>query len=208
LGAVLYEIVSGQLPYGNMFDPDAVVEKARRGDVIVIDRFADRYAIPKRLRDIVGKAIAPLRMTATSVMDLQQDLREFLRGGLYFPHKTFAPGSLIIREGDSGDSAYMIVSGRCRAFRTVDAAQGGAPTEETLATMGAGAVFREIALILDEPRAASVEAVDQVTVLVIDKKTISEGFGIDSWTGSLVRALAQRFRTLEQQVRASRIPRG
>jgi serine/threonine protein kinase len=209
LGAVLYEIVSGQLPYGNMFDPDAVVEKARRGEVIVIDRFADRYAIPKRLRDIVNKAIAPLPDDRYQrVMDLQQDLREFLRGGLYFPHKTFAPGSLIIREGDSGDSAYMIVSGQCRAFRTVDAAQGGAPTEETLATMGAGDVFGEIALLLDEPRAASVEAVDQVTVLVIDKKTISEGFGIDSWTGSLVRALAQRFRTLEQQVRASRIPRG
>ena len=71
--------------------------------------------------------------------------------------------------------------------------------KETLAMMGAGDVFGEIALLLDEPRAASVESVDQVTVLVIDKKTISEGFGIDSWTGSLVRALAQRFRRLDNK---------
>ena len=65
-----------------------------------------------------------------------------------------------------------------------------------------------MALTLNEPRAASVEGVDQVTVLAIDKKTMAEGLGIDSWMGSLVRALAQRFRTLEQQMRTSGIRRG
>jgi hypothetical protein len=50
--------------------------------------------------------------------------------------------------------------------------------------------------------------VDEVTVLVLDKKTMDEGLGIYEWTGSLVRALAQRFRTLEQQVRASGLRRG
>lgn len=205
LGAVLYEIVSGQLPYGFSNNPDLIVEKARNGQVIPIDRFAERYGIPKRLRDIVNRAVAPLPADRyQSVVDFQQDVREFLRGGLYLPHKTFAPGSLIIREGDPGDSAYMIVSGQCRAFRTVDAAQG----QETLATMGAGDVFGEMALILNEPRAASVEAVDQVTVLVLDKKTMAEGLDVYGWTGSLVRALAQRFHTLEQQMRASGIRRG
>jgi CRP-like cAMP-binding protein len=91
----------------------------------------------------------------------------------------------------------MIVSGRCRAYRTV---AGG---QETLAEMTAGDVFGEMALLLDEPRAATVEALDKVTVLVLDKNTLSEGLGIGGWTGSLVRALAQRFRDLEQQVRSS-----
>ena len=209
LGAVLYEIVCDQVPYGYSHNPDAILEKARHGQVIAIDRFAERYGIPKRLRDIVNKATAALPADRYQrVVDLQQDVREFLRGGLYLPHKTFAPGSLIIREGDSGDSAYMIVSGQCRAFRTVGAAQGSASGQETLATMGAGDVFGEMALILNEPRAASVEAVDQVTVLALDKKTMAEGLGIDSWMGSLVRALAQRFRTLEQQMRTSGIRRG
>jgi len=209
LGAVLYEIVCGQVPYGYSHDPDAILEKARHGQVIAIDRVAERYGIPKRLRDIVNKAIAPLPANLYQrVLDLQQDVREFLRGGLHLPRKTFAPGSLIIREGDRGDSAYIIVSGQCRAFRTVGAAQGSGSGQETLGTMGAGDVFGELALILNEPRAASVEAVDQVTVLVLDKKTMAEGLGIDGWTGSLVRALAQRFHTLEQQMRASGIRRG
>ncbi len=73
--------------------------------------------------------------------------------------------------------------------------------------MGAGDVFGEMALILDEPRSASVEAVDQVTVLVLDKKTIAEGLGEGGWVASLVHALAQRFRNLEQQMRASGVRR-
>jgi eukaryotic-like serine/threonine-protein kinase len=209
LGAILYEIVCGQVPYGFSNNPDLIVEKARQGQVIPIDRFAQRYGIPKRLRDIVNKAIAPRPADRyQNVVDLQQDVREFLRGGLYLPHKTFAPGSLIIREGDPGDSAYVIVSGQCRAFRTVEATPASPSRQETLASMGPGEVFGEMALILHEPRAASVEAVDEVTVLVLDKRTMDEGLGIYEWTGSLVRALAQRFRTLEQQVRASGMRRG
>ena len=96
----------------------------------------------------------------------------------------------------------MIVSGQCRAYRTVGAGQ------ETLAVMGAGDVFGEMALLLDEPRAATVEAVDAVTVLVLGKHTMTEGLGIGGWTGALVRALAQRFRDLEHQVRVSGMRRG
>ena len=54
-----------------------------------------------------------------------------------------------------------------------------------------------MALLLEEPRAATVEAMDRVTVLVLDKSTMTEGLGIDGWTGALVRALAARFRDLE-----------
>jgi CRP-like cAMP-binding protein len=96
----------------------------------------------------------------------------------------------------------MIVRGRCRAFRAVGDKQ------ETLAIMGPGDVFGEMALLLDAPRAASVEAVDPVTVLVLGKSTMTEGLGVDGWTGALVRALAARFRDLEQQVRSSGMWRG
>lgn len=91
----------------------------------------------------------------------------------------------------------MIVSGKCRAFRSLP--EG----DETLAVMEAGDVFGEMALLLDEPRSASVEAVDQVSVLVLDKRTMSDELGIEGWSSKLVRALAERFRNLEQQARSS-----
>ena len=103
-----------------------------------------------------------------------------------------------MREGDPGDTAYMIVSGKVRAFRTK--ADG---EQETLLNMGPGDVFGEMALLLSEPRAASVEALEKVTVLVLDHRTIDGSLGSDNWTGALVRALAQRFRDLERKVRES-----
>jgi eukaryotic-like serine/threonine-protein kinase len=124
-------------------------------------------------------------------------MRGFLHGGLHLPQKTFAAGEIIVREGEKGDAAYMIIAGKCRAYRTVDG------VEETLAVMEPGDAFGEMALLLYEPRAASVVAIDAVSVLVLDKATMNEGLGLSGWTGALVRALARRFSDLEQLVRAS-----
>ena len=95
----------------------------------------------------------------------------------------------------------MIVAGGCRDYSTVNG------VEETLATMEPGDVFGEMSLILFEPRAASVSAIDEVIGLVLDKATMNEGLGLSGWTGALVRALAQRFSDLENLVRSSGIKR-
>jgi serine/threonine-protein kinase len=202
LGAVLYEIVSGKRVYGDILDSNVVIERAQAGKVVSIDDATIGIGVSKRIRVIVAKATAVRPEDRyQSVLELQRDVHNFLLGGLHLPRKSFMPGTVIMKEGDPGDAAYMIVSGQCRAYRTVGNQQ------ETLALMDAGDVFGEMALLLDEPRAASVEAVDKVTVLVLDKATMTEGLGIEGWSGALVRALAQRFRDLEQQVRQSGLRR-
>jgi serine/threonine-protein kinase len=203
LGAILYEIVSGKRPYGDHRDQNVTLERAQAGAVVSIDEATMGIGVSKRIRSVVAKATAPRPEDRyPNVLELQHEVHHFLLGGLHLPRKLFMPGTLIMQEGDPGDAAYMIVSGSCRAFRTVDGVQ------ETLAVMNAGDVFGEMALLLDEPRAASVEAVDRVTVLVLDKGTMTEGLGIEGWTGALVRALAQRFRDLEQTFRSSGMRRG
>ncbi|HEX3595604.1 MAG TPA: serine/threonine-protein kinase [Polyangiaceae bacterium] len=203
IGAIMYELVSGKVPYGRLRGAEAVLKQARSGAVIPIEQAAVGIAVSRTLRNIVAKATSPRPANRyQTVLELQRELTSFLRGGLYLPRRAFNTGDVIIREGDPGDAAYMIVSGRCRAFRTVGAEQ------ETLAIMEAGDVFGEMALLLDGPRAASVEALEPVTVLVLGKSTMTEGLGTDGWTGALVRALAQRFHDLEQQVRNSGLRRG
>jgi CRP-like cAMP-binding protein len=203
LGAILYEIVSGKVPFGEHRDPELVLRQTRSGAVIPIDQVTTGIGVSKRLRSIVDRATAARPEDRyASVIELQREVLGFLRGGLHLPRKAFSPGSVIIKEGDRGDAAYMIVSGRCRAYRTVG------DQRETLAVMDTGDVFGEMALLLDEPRAATVEAMDRVTVLVLDKGTMTEGLGIDGWTGALVTALATRFRDLELSVRSSGMRRG
>ena len=202
LGAILYRLVSGKLPYGSLRDAKQILARAQAGATVPIDDAVGNLPVAKRIRTIVSKAIAanPADRHQT-VLELKEDVRRFLRGGLHLPTRQFAPGEIVIREGDVGDAAYMIAAGTCRAFRDVDG------RKETLTTMSAGDVFGEMALLLYEPRAASVEAVDEVTLLVLDKQTLAEGLGVDGWTGALVRALAHRFRDLEQQVRAAGLRR-
>ncbi|HLK41275.1 MAG TPA: cyclic nucleotide-binding domain-containing protein, partial [Polyangiaceae bacterium] len=203
LGAVLYEIVSGKNPFGDQSDGDATILQTQIGAVIPIDQATAHIGVSKRLREIVTRATAPRPEDRyPSVIELRKDIVSFLRGGLHLPRRLYQSGAVIIREGDTADAAFMIVSGRCRAYRNVGEGQ------ETLAVMQAGDVFGEMALLLDEPRAASVEALDRVTVLVLDKGTMTEGLGVDGWTGALVHALAQRFRDLERQFRSSGLRRG
>ena len=203
LGALLFEVLAGHGPYGRGGDANAVVQRAAAGAVLSIDEVCARLPLAKRIRAIAERATKPdPKDRFQSVAEMQDALRAFLHGGLHLPRKTFGPGEVIVREGERGDAAYMIIAGRCRAYR---AAEGG---EETLATMEPGDVFGEMALILFEPRAASVVAIDEVTVLVLDQATMNEGLGLSGWTGALVRALAQRFADLEQMVRSSGLRRG
>lgn len=203
LGAILYEIVSGYTPFGPELDPDRIIELSKAGRIVPIEQQARGIGISKRIRNIVMRAVQPRPADRyQSVVELGRDVRAFLLGGLHLPRRAHAPGDLIIREGEAGDAAYIIVSGKCRAFRNIGEQQ------ETLETMGPGDVFGEMALLLDEPRYASVEALEASTLLVLDRATLTEGLGVEGWTGALVRALAERFRDLERTVRSSGLRRG
>jgi serine/threonine-protein kinase len=198
VGALLFEVLTGQGPYGMSIDPRAVLELAVAGKVISIDAACEQFGVARRIRAVAERATQPdPAQRYQTITELQDAMRAFLHGGMHLPRKTFAAGEIIFREGDKGDAAYMIVAGRCRAYRTV----GG--VDETLAVMEPGEAFGEMALILFEPRAASVVALDAVTLLVLDQTTMNEGLGLSGWTGALVRALAQRFSDLEQMVRSS-----
>jgi serine/threonine-protein kinase len=203
MGAVLYEIVSGHTPYGDTYDADEALRRAAEAEIIPIDLATEDIGVSRKLKSIIAKAVAKRREDRyQTVLELQADVRGFLRGGLHLPREFFLPGQNIIQDGDVGDRAYMIVSGKCQAYRFTEGGQ-----RENLNQMGPGDVFGEMALLLDVPRAASVEAVDKVTVLVLDKRTMEEGLGVDGWTGALVRALAHRFRDLEEMVRKSGLKR-
>lgn len=137
LGAMLYELVSGKRPYGDHPDGRVILERALRGEIRPIDDVAQKVGISRRMRAIIQKATAinPKERYQT-VAELQRDVHDFLLGGLRLAVKSFEPGTVIMCEGDPGDAAYMIVSGRCRAYRTVDG------QEETLSVMEPGEGLR------------------------------------------------------------------
>ena len=73
-----------------------------------------------------------------------------------------AAGSLIIREGDPGWSFYVIVEGKVRVYK-----DGRDGNELTLAHLGEGAFFGEMALLSGAPRTANVVAEDDTAILEV-----------------------------------------
>jgi CRP-like cAMP-binding protein len=78
-------------------------------------------------------------------------------------------GQLIIREGDPGRSFYVIVEGKVRVHKT-----GADGKEITLAHLGEGAFFGEMALLSGAPRTANVVAEEDTEILEVTDVVLRE----------------------------------
>jgi CRP/FNR family transcriptional regulator, cyclic AMP receptor protein len=74
----------------------------------------------------------------------------------------FQAGQVVFREGDSSDTCYIVHTGHTRAVH-----QHGDGRIITLATFGPGDIFGELALFEDELRSATVEALEQTSVVAV-----------------------------------------
>ena len=77
-----------------------------------------------------------------------------------FQMASFSEGEYAVEQGELGDAFYIIESGRTRVSK-----QDENGNTHTLVELGAGQHFGELALIENAPRAATVTAIDGVTLL-------------------------------------------
>jgi len=75
----------------------------------------------------------------------------------------FEPGDIVFRQGDRGDSVYVIEEGECQARRE------GQGRQKLLATLGRGEYFGEMALLSGGARTATIRACTAIDVLIIPK---------------------------------------
>jgi hypothetical protein len=80
---------------------------------------------------------------------------------------TYQPKQIILREGDRGDSLYMLTSGMVKAFRKN--AQG---KQVQLAELSEGAFFGEGSILTGKPRTATVVAWEPSELLELDRPTL------------------------------------
>jgi CRP/FNR family cyclic AMP-dependent transcriptional regulator len=98
------------------------------------------------------------------IPELTAAVRDLARRGEL---RQYRKGTLLIHEGDVGDTLYVILAGRLRVFGS-DARSG---REITYGTYGAGEYVGEMGLD-GEPRAASVMAVEPCTCAVVRRPTL------------------------------------
>ncbi len=191
VGALLYEVLARRPPYrgatmihtillaasGHFKPPDEV------GGVLV----------PQELSRIVLKAMAANQDDRyQTVNELRDDLVRFSRGGGELPRVTFAKGATVIREGETGDDAYFILTGKCEV--TI----GEGSQRRVMRTMGPGEAFGETAILSPGPRTATVTAIEDTTVEVVNSALLQlELDSMKPWMAMFVHTLADRFRERE-----------
>ena len=149
------------------------------------DDIEKRFA---RLRDVISQIpfFAPL----------QDSERERLAEAATM--HVFNRGELIIREGESGRSIYVVLDGRVKVF-TGD--EGG--NELELAILGMGQFFGEMSLVSGKPRSSSVAALDSSVLVELNStsmiKVIKENEAVKKVLIDYFKARKQD--TLEKQAK-------
>lgn len=77
--------------------------------------------------------------------------------------RTYSAGTKLFSQGDSGSGLYIIKSGKV----SITQASGPNGAEKEINTAQAGEALGEMALLDDQPRSATVTAVEDVTALLL-----------------------------------------
>ncbi|NUP14189.1 MAG: cyclic nucleotide-binding domain-containing protein [Polyangiaceae bacterium] len=193
LGAVLYAILTGRGPF-TAASASASLELARACAVKTPETVSTR-SIPPELSRIVMKALSARREDRyQNTEELIRDIEGFLRGGGWFATRHFPAGAVIVREGEPAAAAYVITAGRCEVYKSVDG------TKLPLRTLEPGDVFGETAVFTSKPRTATVAALEPVTLKVVTRDSLERELDRSPWMGAFVRALAERFREIDEKL--------
>ncbi|MCD6499480.1 MAG: cyclic nucleotide-binding domain-containing protein [Deltaproteobacteria bacterium] len=113
----------------------------------------DRFARERLLNNLLATSALFVPFSRKQRMDL---LRRFTG------HEV-APGTIIINEGDEGRGLYVVLSGEVEITKEQEGEQ------VPLATLKAGDIFGEIALLKGFPATATVTATRRSTILFLDR---------------------------------------
>jgi CRP/FNR family transcriptional regulator, cyclic AMP receptor protein len=118
--------------------------------------------------------------------------------GAHVSLRAFERGAMILKEGAPGDSLYIIVAGQVKVF-SVDVDD---PNREViLKTLGPGEFFGELPLFDQEPRSASVAALDLCHVQILSYRAFQRAIeSSPSIAHKVLETLARRLRAADRKI--------
>lgn len=99
--------------------------------------------------------------------DIEPAARELLHRHLQWV--TVSGGQVLLSQGEAGDSMYLVISGRLRAYQRLDDG-----SERAIREMGRGQVIGELSLFTDEPRSATIVAIRDSVLVRLGKAAFDE----------------------------------
>jgi Cyclic nucleotide-binding domain len=156
------------------FDGESEPELAADGVESLIGALGeDIDSLIDSIIDDVGssaKGAEPTREPPPTHIPLFSDLttQEFIAVAILLVRRVAKVGEVIVREGDPGDSMFIVSTGEVRATVLRDGQQ------LPVATMRDGDFFGEMAVLSGEPRTATVTAVKATELLELNRENLRE----------------------------------
>lgn len=117
----------------------------------------------------------------------------------HFCRRVYPAGAVIVRQGDTSMSFYVVLSGRVRVVRHLAGDDGVDIVEE-----GPGGFFGEMGVIDDLPRAATVMALEPTECGLLAKWDFQRELSAEPGIAlALISVLNARIRTLEDRLAAT-----
>lgn len=109
--------------------------------------------------------------------------------------QTYRQGEVIFHEGDPGEHVYLIINGSVQIYKTVG------DQRQLLNTIGSGEIFGEMGLVSNEPRFATVVAVEDCRLIKVQDKAFHRALVNEKMPiiKPLIMQLVERFRNVEIQ---------
>ena len=109
--------------------------------------------------------------------------------------KTYAPGTVVFREGETGDEMYIIQRGKVRVSKDFS----GKP--HLIAVLEKGEFFGEMAIVSRLRRSATVTAIDEVEALAFDRDGLLKMITRNPRIGlSIIDRLCRRLQAAHRKV--------
>jgi cAMP-dependent protein kinase regulator len=153
--------------------PPLVAQSAAEAESLIGALGEDIDSLIDSIIDDIGSSasgVAPAREPAPTHIPLFSDLtaQEFIAVALLLVRRVAKIGEVIVREGDPGDSMFIVSTGEVRATLLHEGQQ------VPVATMRDGDFFGEMAVLSGEPRTATVTAVKSTELLELSREHLSE----------------------------------
>jgi small-conductance mechanosensitive channel/CRP-like cAMP-binding protein len=163
----------------------------------------EHIEIPFPIREIHHRRMVPMTDAATEHLQLLHEI-EFLKVltdeqrqelSRRLTTQMFARGEMICRQGESGNTFYIIKSGEVEV-----STQNGTGRPVVLRQMTAGEFFGEFSLLTGEPRSATVFAIEDTEVLMMNKEDMRVMLAANSQLAEHIsEVLTARRQHLEEQ---------
>ena len=193
-GIILYQLLTGEQPFSNFEDTKEIMTRIRSFSPKKIHEI--NSDVPLKLSEICMKMLHKNPdKRYTSFDDILTEFSQFYNSGEEFQTKIYSKGKTIISEGREGNHAFKILTGKVEVSKIVNG------EKKILNILGDGEVVGELAIFSNQPRNATIVAMEETEIRVMGRDSVERELEkLSPWVGSMVKTLSERFIELNNEV--------